>query len=260
MKALQGGKAQNEKIDAHTIAVLLRGGMLPHAYVYPAEMRATRDLRRRRCPLVRQRAELLAHIQNTNSQYTLPELGKKLADKANRAGVEEHFPDPRVRKTIAVEVSLSAHYDKLLGEVELYLTRSAKAPDVQTFARLHSVPGIGQILALVLLYEIQDSARFPRVQAFVSYCRLVKGAKESGGKRRGTAGKKLGTVPLRWAFAEAAVLFLRQNQLGKAYFTKLEHQHGKATALTVLAHKLARAVYYLLTREQAFDLQRFVTA
>jgi transposase len=260
MKAIHGGKAKNDKIEAYKIAVLLRGGMLPQAYVYPAEMRATRDLLRRRCHLVRKRAELLAHMQNTNSQYNLPEIGKKLAYKANREGVEEHFPDPRVRKTIAVEVSLINHYDQLLGEGELYLTRTAKAHDVQTFSRLQSVPGIGQILALVMLYEIHDIARFPRVQDFVSYCRLVKCAKESGGKRLGTSGKKIGNVHLRWAFAEAAVLFLRHTQPGKAYFAKLEHQHGTAKALTVLAHKLARAVYDLLTREQAFDLKRFVTA
>ena len=66
-KAIHGGKAKNEKIAAHKIAVLLRGGMLPQAYVYPAEMRATRDLLRRRCHLVRKRAELLAPIQNTTS-------------------------------------------------------------------------------------------------------------------------------------------------------------------------------------------------
>jgi transposase len=260
MKAIHGGKAKNDKIDAHKIAVLLRGGMVPQAYVYPAEMRATRDLLRRRCHLVHKRAELLAHIQNTNSQYNLPEIGKKLAYKANREGVEEHFPDPSVRKTIAVDVSLIDHYDKLLSEVELYITRTAKTHDVQTFARLQSVPGIGPILALVILYEIHDIRRFPRVQDFVSYCRLVKCAKESGGKRLGTSGKKIGNVHLRWAFAEAAILFLRQNPLGKAYFTTLEHKHGKAKALTVLAHKLARAVYYLLTRAQAFDLQRFVPA
>ncbi len=260
LKAIHGGKAKNDKIDAHKIAVLLRGGMVPQASVYPAAMRATRDLLRRRCHLVRKRAELLAHIHNTTSQYTLPESGKKLAYKANRDGVEEHFPDPSVRKSIEVDVSLIDHSDKLLGEVELSITRSAKAHDVQTFARLQSVPGIGQILALVMLYEMQDIARFPRVQDFVSYCRVVKCAKESGGKRLGTSGKKIGTVHLRWAFAEAAVLFLRHHQPGKEYFTTLEHKHGKAKALTVLAHKLGRAVYYMLTREQAFDLQRFVTA
>jgi hypothetical protein len=100
---------------------------------------------------VHQRAELLAPIQNTNSQYNLPEIDKKLAYKANRDGVADHFPDPSVRKTVEVDVSLSDHYDKLLGEVELYMTRTAKPQDVQTFARLQSIPGVGQILALVLL-------------------------------------------------------------------------------------------------------------
>lgn len=74
-----------------------------------------------------------------------------MANKANREEVAEHFPDPRVRKTIEVEVALIDHYDQLVGEVELSLTRSAKTEDVQTFARLQSVPGIGQIVALVLL-------------------------------------------------------------------------------------------------------------
>jgi transposase len=260
MKAIHGGKAKNDKIDAHKIAVLLRGGMLPLAYVYPPEMRATRDLLRRRCHLMRKRAELLAHIQNTNSQYNLPEIGKKLAYKANREDVEEHFPDPSVRKTIELDVALIDHYDKLLGEVELYITRTAKGHDVQTFARLQSVPGIGQILALVILYEIQDIARFPRVQDFLSYGRLVKCAKESAGKRYGLSGKKIGNPQLKWAFSEAAVLFLRQNKLGQDYFAKLERKHGKGKALTVLAQKLARAVYFMLTRHQAFDLTRFVTA
>lgn len=260
MQAIHGGKAKHDTIDAHKSAVLLRGGRFPQADVYPSEMRATRDLLRRRCHLARKRAELLAHIQNTKSQYNLPEIGKRLANKANREDVAAHFPDPSGRTTIAVDVARIDQYDQLLGEVEWYLTRSAKTDDVQTFARLQAVPGLGQILALVLLYEIQDIARFPRVHEFVSYCRLVTWAKESSGKKLGTSGKKIGTGHLRWAFAAAAVLFLRQSQPGKEYFAKLAHTQGKATALTGLAHKLGRAVYSMRTREQACDLQRFVTA
>jgi transposase len=78
-QAIHGGKAKNDKSDAHTIAVLLRGGLRPQAYVYPAEMRATRDLLRRRMHLTRKRAELLTHIQHTNRQYNPPEFGKKIA-------------------------------------------------------------------------------------------------------------------------------------------------------------------------------------
>jgi transposase len=147
-----------------------------------------------------------------------------------------------VRKTIEGEVSLIDPDEKLRGEVELYITRTAKRHDVQTFTRLQSVPGLGQILALVILYEMQDIARFPRGQDFVSYGRLVKCAKEAKGKRLGTSGKKIGTGHLRRAFAQAAMLCLRQNQLGKAYFTKLARKQGKAQALTGLAPKLARAV------------------
>jgi hypothetical protein len=166
MKAIHGGKAKNEKIDAHKIAVLLRGGMRPQAYVYPAEMRATRDLLRRRMHLMRKRAELLAHIQNTNSQYNLPEIGKKLAYQANRAGVAERFLEPAVQKSIEVD--------------------------------------------------------------------------------------------LKWAFSEAAVLFLRNNPAGQKYLARLVKKPGKGKALTVLAHKLARAVYDMCKRDTAFDLDKFL--
>ena len=183
MKAIHGGKAKNDKIDAQKIAVLLRGGMLPQAYVYPAAMRATRDLLRRRTHLMRKRAELLAHIQNTHSQYKLPEIGKKIAYKANRDGVAERFPDPAVQKSIEVDLALIGHYDQLLRDVELSILKTAKQHNAQTLYLLRTVPGIGEILSLVLLYEIHDITRFPRVQDFLSYCRLVKCTKESAGKR-----------------------------------------------------------------------------
>jgi transposase len=258
MKAIHGGKATNDKIDAHKIAVLLRGGMLPQAYVYPAAMRATRDLLRRRMHLMRQRAELLAHIQNTNSQYNLPEIGKKLAYKANRDGVAERFADPAVQKSIEVDLALISHYDQLLRDVELCVLKTAKQHDANTLYLLRTVPGIGEILSLVLLYEIHDIQRFPRLQEFVSSCRLVKCAKESAGKRYGTSGTKMGNAYLTWAFSEAAVLFLRANPAGQKYLTRLEKKHSKGKALTVLAHKLARAVYYMLQRQTAFDLPTFL--
>jgi transposase len=258
MKAIHGGKAKNDKIDAQKIAVLLRGGMLPQAYVYPAEMRATRDLLRRRMHLMRKRAELLAHIHNTNSQYNLPEIGKKIAYKANRAGVAERFPEPAVQKSIEVDLALIGHYDQLLRDMELAILKTAKQHETNTLYLLRTVPGIGEILSLVLLYEIHDIQRFPRVQEFVSYCRLVKCAKESAGKRYGTSGSKIGNAYLKWAFSEAAVLFLRANPAGQKYLARLEKKHSKGKALTVLAHKLARAVYYMLQRKTAFDLPTFL--
>src|SRR5499433_3127095 len=129
MKAIHGGKAKNDKIDSQKIAQLLRGGMLPQAYVYPAKMRATRDLLRRRMHLTHKRAELLAHVQNTNSQYNLPAIGKKIAYKANRDGVADRFADAAVQKSIEVDLALITSDDELLRDVELTLVKPARHHD-----------------------------------------------------------------------------------------------------------------------------------
>jgi transposase len=168
MQAIHGGKATNAKLDAHKLALLLRGGMLPHAYVYPRAMRATRDLRRRRMHLVRPRAELLAHVQNTNRQDNRPAIGKKIADKANRQGVAERCDQASVRKTITVDLARIDDSDALLNALARSIVHMAQAHDATTFYRRRSIPGVGKILALVLLYEIHDSTRFPRGQEVVS--------------------------------------------------------------------------------------------
>jgi Transposase len=113
MQAIHGGKAKNDKLDAPKMAVLRRGGLLPPASVSPAKMRATRDLLRRRLSLTRTRAELLTHVQHTNSQDHLPESGTKLAYQATRDGVAERFADPAVQKRIAVDLALLGSYDEL---------------------------------------------------------------------------------------------------------------------------------------------------
>jgi transposase len=206
---------------------------------------------------MRKRAELLVHIQNTNSQYNLPEFGKRISQKKNREGVAERFSDSSVQKSIELDLQLIDSYDQLLADVELHILRAAREHDGKALIRLRSVPGIGQILALVILYEIHDVNRFASVQDFVSYARLVKCAKESAGKRYGTSGSKIGNVHLKWAFSEASVLFLRANPKGQKYVDKLSSKHGKAKALSILAHKLGRAVYYMLKRKKNFDMNKF---
>jgi len=121
MKAIYGGKAKNDKSDSHKIAAWLRGGMLPQAYGYPAELRAPRDLPRRRTHLRRKRAELLSHVQKTHSLYNLPESGQKIADKANHTGVAERLADPAVPKPIAGALALITYDAQLLHDLALSL-------------------------------------------------------------------------------------------------------------------------------------------
>ena len=258
MRAIHGGKAKNDKIDSLKIALLMRSGMFPLAYVYPREPRGTRDLMRRRIHMMRKRAELLGHVHNTVSQYNLPPIGKNLRYAFNRVGVADRFTDTSVQKSIAFDLALIDFYDKQLSKIEWHIKQQAKAFDQHALVLLRSVPGIGLILSLVILCEIHDIARFPRVQDFASYARLVKCKRESAGKSYGTGGGKIGNAYLKWAFSEAAVLFLRGNPEAQAWLERKANQHNKAKALTILAHKLGRAVYFMLKRKVPFDQKRFL--
>jgi len=258
MKAIHGGKAKNDRIDAHKIAVLLRGGMLPMAYVYPRRMRPTRDLLRRRTRFVRKKAELLTHIHGTKDQENLPDFEKPIQHWRWREGIEERFEDPTVRMTVEADKSLIDAYDHLVRNIEDHVYDNAKLHDGNSLARLRSVPGIGRILGLTILYEVGDIHRFERVQDFASYSRLVKPAKESAGKRLGHSGKKIGNAHLKWAFSEAALLYPRHSKKGMKLYQRLLRKHGRGKSLTVLAHKLGRAAYFMLKRQVVFDEDRFV--
>jgi len=259
MKAIYGAKAKNDKIDANKIARLLRGGNFPLAYVYPKGMRETRDLLRRRNFFVRQRSGLFTHLQILNSQYNLPPFPKKLSFAANRQelNVAARFRDLSVQQNAAANLAVIDCLDEQIAQLELYLTRTAKIDDVQTFHRLQTIPGIGKILALVLLYEIHDIKRFASVGQFLSYCRLVRCQHESAGKVLGCGGRKIGNAQLRWAFGEAACLLLRASERAKAWKQKQQKKRGEGKALAILAAKLARAVYHMWRKGEAFDEARF---
>ena len=258
MRAIHGGKTKNDKIDSEKIARLLRGGMLPQAYVYPQEMRATRDLLRRRMRLVRLRGQALAHVTNTFTQYNVESPEKRLRNASNRIGIAEQFSDASVQWAVRSDLALAGHLDEQLRGIELYLAQHAKIDDPQAFARLQTVPGIGSILAMVMLYEVHDIRRFGSVQQFASYCRLVKCSHESAGKKTAGKGNKIGNAHRKWAFSEAALLMLRELPAAKTYVATLEKKHGKAKAISILAARLGRTIYGMLKRQEAFDVTRFL--
>ena len=144
--------------------------------------------------------------------------------------------------------------DELLRALALSLLTTAQQHDAHTLSRLHTVPGMGKIRSLVLLYAIHDMDRCPRVQDVASSCRLGKCAKASAGTRVGPSGKQIGNAHRTWAFAEAAVLFWRNNPQGQKSLARLENKPDKGTALTILAHTLARAVSDRLKRQTAVDM------
>jgi transposase len=258
LKAIHGGKNKNDKLDSLKLATLLRGGTFAQAYVYPKAMRATRDLLRRRGFLVAQRAHLIAHIQNTASQYNLAPFTKKLTFAANRdeLQVADHFPEPAVRCAVEADLALIDALDEQIHHVESHVLKAARVHEPQTFARLRSVPGIGPVLALTLLYEVHDIARFGDVGPFLSYARLVPGRHESAGKAKGSPHAKIGNAHLKWAFSEAACLLLRHSERAKRWLERRAKKHGKAAALAHLAAKIGRTVYHLWRKGEVYDEAR----
>lgn len=259
MKAIHGGKAKNDRLDAEKIAGLLKGGFFPMAYVYPKAKRETRDLLRRRSFFVRQRAQLIAHIQNTNSQYNLPPFDKKLTYKGNRtAQIADRFEHPSTRLSIASDLSLIDSYDQQIAALELHLVQSAKVDDPVTFQLLRTIPGIGPILGLVMLYEIDKISRFAEVGNFLSYARLVACTHESAGKVKGVGGRKIGNAHLKWAFSEAASLMLRSCTAAKSWMQRQSKKRGTKKAHAILEAKIGRTVYHLWRKQVAFDGKKFL--
>lgn len=257
MKAIHGGKAKNDKLDSEKIARLLRGGTFPLAYVYPKEMRGTRDLLRRRTFLVRRRAELLAHVQNTYTQYNIRVTSGWGRDRLRADDPTSPFADESVKFMLRSDIAVVERLDETIVQLESHLIRHAKVDDPVRFQLLRTIPGVGPILGLVMLYEVHDIERFAGIGQFVSYARLVACSHESNGKKLGTGGSKIGNAHLKWAFGEAAALMIRETDEAKAFVEKLTKQRGKARAVALLAAKIGRAVYWMMKRKQPYDAALF---
>lgn len=258
MKAIHGGKAKNDKIDSYKIAKLIHSGMLPQAYVYPEGMRATRDLLRRRTFFVRQRAALKGHIKVLTHQYNMPIIEGNLKDTSVREKIREQFSDTSARQSIATNVNLINYYTTQITALESYIKQNAKLDDYLSFTILKSIKGMGDVLAMTVLYEIHTITRFATVQKFASYARLIKCKAESAGKIYGTSGNKIGNAHLKWAFSEVAALYLRGNKKAQNYHARLIDKHGRCKAMAILSHKLGRAVYFMLKQKVPFDESVFL--
>jgi hypothetical protein len=186
-------------------------------------------------------------------------MGKKRASKAHRHGVAERCAEPAVHKRLEGDLALLGHAAELRRAIELSVLNAAQQPDATALSWLRPVPGSGEILSLGLRYAIHDIQRFPRGQACVSAGRLVTCAKEAAGKRAGTSGTKIGKASLQWACSAAAGLCRRANPAGQRDRRRLENTPGKGKAVTVVAHKLARAVYDMRQRHTAFEGPQVLT-
>src|SRR5689334_19713338 len=258
MKAVHGSKTKCDRHDALAIARLLRGGNFPLAYAYPRERRGLRDLLRARLRLVRQRAELYGHVHTARRQANLPPVSSDVKYKSKRGGITADIADPFVRRRVETDLALLEPLDTAIRRLEAEIEEAARGHYPTELAVLQTTPGVGAVLSLTILLEIDTIDRFARRQQFCSYARLCGAVQESAGKRAGAGNRKAGNAWLKWAFSEAAVLSAQKDERIGALLQRLASKLGKPKALSALAHKLGRAFYHMLHTKEVFDVQRFV--
>lgn len=258
MKAIHGGKKKNDKLDSRKIADLMRSNHLPVGYVYPKEMRSTRDLLRRRTRFMKIRAEAYGHIQTIFRQHCMNIKPKDVKEKTTRRDLVSRFKNESLQRNIELNLDIIDFFDPRLNKIERAIRAEAKEYNRTMHNLLLTMPGIGDMMSLVILYEIGDINRFESPQKFSSYCRLVKCERESGGKRYRGGNQKIGNPYLKWAIGEIIIHAPRTSPLIDKYYNRLINKNGKKKAKAIMNHKFGVAIYYMLKNKQGFDEERFI--
>jgi transposase len=252
MRQYDGLKFADDRSDARWLAHMLRIGLLPEGYIYPREQRALRDLLRKRGRLVQQRTANLLSLQNLVHRNT----GQRLSGRALRA-VEFGELDPQHRdanRTLALE-STRRVLECIDGEVtrlEQEILRQVK-PDPQ-LPLLKTVAGVGNVLAPTILLETGEIDRFASAGKYVSYCRGVGSQHLSNGKSKGKGNRKNGNPYLAWAYVEAAHFAIRHYSPVRRFYERKQARTHRVVALKAVAHKLARASYYVMRDRVPFEI------
>lgn len=251
MKQYDGLKYADDRHDAFWLAHMLRLGILPTGYIYPRERRAVRDLLRVRLQLVRHKSRMLVAIQNQiwrRNGYKVS--ASTIAKSPFLIPLEDEFEQAAAQSELAVLRKLQAQVKRLEQKAAAALALERE------FEILKTTTGIGQILALTIMLETGEIGRFDKVGQYASYCRCVQSVRTSNEKTKGHGNAKSGNKYLSWAFSEAAHFAVRYEPRAKGFYDRKLKQTNGIVAIRAVAHKLARAVYYMLKNQEPFDAMR----
>lgn len=249
-----GLKYSGDESDARHLAHLMRLGILPEGYIYPREGRRVRDLLRQRFIFVHQSVSAMQRVQGAWARYTGQCLSANAFRQLTGPAMRQAFPDPCVRLAVRAQQRVWQELEAQVQRVEKQVL--AVRPCLRERTALTSTPGIGPILSLTIALETGDIARFAEAGNYVSYCRLVKSERVSNGKKKGQGNRKCGNKYLCWAWIEAANFAVRFSPPVKRWHDRKAAKRQRVIALKAVAHKLARAGYYLMRDGGTFDATR----
>jgi transposase len=255
---MMGSVNKSDKLDAKGMNRLQRTGTLPTVWIPCASVRDARELPRTRMVLKGQRTQLKNRVHATLGKYGYTVEGVSDAfGKKGRKIVEELLP------------KLPPHTEQALRRVldQLdYVSENLKAIEgqmIEVFAPcpqtnwLKTLPGVGDILAVVIWTEIGTIERFSRAEPFASYCGLVPRENSSGGKIRFGAVRRDVNVYLKWAFVEAAnSALLNAERCGYHHvsqlYQRIKPRRGYGKAKVAVARHLSEASFWMLKKGEPY--------
>ena len=255
IKQYEGLKQVDDKKELPWLANLLRLNILPTGYIYPKEERPTRDLLRKRLQFVRQRTSQVLSVKNILARNLGVRMKTYDIKKLKASEVKALFPDKEMQVAVMSSVGLIQHFQEEIDRIETIITKKFKIR--KEFARLLTVPGIGQILGLTIMLAVGHIDRFPTVGDYFSYCRCIRSIRTSNGKVTGYGNSRNGNKYLSWAYIEAAHFARRYHETIRSFYERKMARTNKIVAIKAVSHKLARASYYVMRDGVEYDQARF---
>ena len=249
-------KYSDDKSDTFFLTEMERLNILPTGHIYPREERGIRDLLRRRMLLVQQKTSHILSFQSLISRQTGGSITSNAIKQLEPEDVEKVLAGQERHVVFAGQnnIAVIGFLQERIRLLEKTVLASARLRT--EYEKLQSIPGIGKILALVIMYETGAIARFKAAGNYVSYCRCVKSKHLSNGKKKGEGNRKNGNKYLSWAYVEAANYSRRYCEEAKKYYQRKLAKGNSAIATKALAAKLCRAAYFIMRDQVEFDVTR----
>ncbi len=247
-KAIVSAKVKTDKVDAATLAQLLRGGYIPECYIPPRHIMDLREMVRYRASLVRTRSSVknkihaIVLMKGIKINEECKPFTKQFVEELKQAG------DYRIFGYLSVVESLTER----IHEVSKKIKNEASQDEASKL--LMTVPGIGYYSALLISSEIGDINRFPDSHHLCSYAGLTPTTHSAGGVTYHGAITRSGSKYLRWILTECVHSYVRtekESNLAKFYLD-LSKRKGKSKATVASASKLLRIIYWVLKEKRPY--------
>lgn len=254
IKQYEGLKHSGDDSDAAHLAHLLRLGILATGYICPPQERALRDLARKRLQLGRSRTSHILAVESMVARHTGGRISASAVKQLTIEQIEALGQLENVTLAMAANVAVIRTLSAQIEKLEARLRSEVKLRG--EFKLLTTTPGIGEILATIIMLETGTIERFAAVGNFASYARCVDSKRISNNKKKGEGNVKNGNRYLAWAFIEAANFARRFCPEAKRFYERKKARTNNIVATKALAHKLARACYHMLKERTPFDVKR----